>query len=266
MPNVNPWGVAAVLLTIGSFVVTWNFAKRTSVIVRLAMFSAFVLLSAPAVLYTIYYLHLLPEMAWFYTLRSWTGSEFLAVFIGCAGGSLATFLPNMAMGVPLFGVIAFTAIPYLKPVLAPLEQSDLRNEWKDGVCLQSTASTCGPASISTILAAMGETTSEGEIVREAFTYSGGTEAWYLGRCLRSRGFEPEFEFEDEFDSRGRFPAMIGVRAGAAGHFIAVLSVSDGIVRFADPLVGLEELPIAEFARRNSFTGFRLSVANAAAAL
>jgi hypothetical protein len=41
---------------------------------------------------------------------------------------------------------------------------------------------------------------------------------------------------------------VGVRIGRAGHFIAVLDVSEGQVTVADPLSGEERLTLTEFKR------------------
>jgi len=55
--------------------------------------------------------------------------------------------------------------------------------------------------------------------------------------------------------------MVGVRHGRMGHFIAVLSIRDGLVTFADPLEGKKQMTLPEFQRRFQFSGFHLSVVN-----
>ncbi|MDE0835400.1 MAG: hypothetical protein OSA84_03505 [Akkermansiaceae bacterium] len=35
---------------------------------------------------------------------------------------------------------------------------------------------------------------ESELAAEAHSYTGGTEAWYLARCARSRGMDVRFDF------------------------------------------------------------------------
>lgn len=260
----DPWGAAAVLASVGTFIATWAFIRDRSVTERLLLFGLFAVLSIPALLFALYYWHIVPEMAWFYTLRSWTGSEFLAVFIGCAGGCIAAFLPRWALGFPLFGVLTLTSIPYLKPLLSPLAPESMHERWSGDVCLQSTLSTCGPASLCTILERFGYHASESEIARRAYSYTSGTEAWYLARMARHYGLHPKFDFRPGLPADLALPAIVGIRRGAVGgHFIVVLSMHDGSVTFADPLgaslPAIQTQPIEEFLRLHSRFGFHLSI-------
>src|SRR5260370_33026524 len=59
-------------------------------------------------------------------------------------------------------------------------------------CLQTTYSTCGPASSASLLQAFGQDASEQQLARESFTSKGGTEIWYLARAFRRRGFRTNF--------------------------------------------------------------------------
>ena len=223
------------------------------------MFGAFAVLAIPSLLFAVYYLHVLSERAWFYTFRSWTGTEFLVVFLGCTGGAAASLLHRFLLGVPLFAVIAVAVVPYVKPLMMPIPDSLFHEHWQDEVCLQSTPSTCGPASVSTIMKQLGGAPSEKATARAAHSYAGGTEAWYLARYVRSQGFRARFDFRETFTPSVGVPAVVGVRLGSAGHFIAVLEVSGDRVTVADPLRGKERLSLAEFYRRYEFTGFHMVI-------
>jgi len=150
-------------------------------------------------------------------------------------------------------------VPYLKPLIGPLPDREFREHQRGGICLQSTPSTCGPASVTTILWRLGAQTSEQATARAAFSYAGGTEAWYLARYVRSKGFAPRFDFRRTFSPSVGLPAMVGVRLGSVGHFIAVLDISGDQVTFADPLSGQERIPLSEFQRRYQFTGFHMVI-------
>src|SRR5829696_5449046 len=113
----NPMGAAAVVLSLGAFVLAHHQLRHRSVTARSGVTVLFALLSTPALLFGIYYLHILPEHACFYTLRSWRGSELLVVFLGAAAGAFASLLPRSLLVVPLFGLVAVGAVPHLKPVL-----------------------------------------------------------------------------------------------------------------------------------------------------
>ncbi len=256
---MNLIGVLAVVTSVVAFGFThWKLCQKP-LLTRSVTFGVLAILSIPALLSTIYYFHVLPEVAWFYTMRSWRGSEFLVIFLGAAGGAAAALLPRWLVVFPLFGSICLAVVPYLKPVINPLDLSSLNEEWDGDACLQSTSSTCGPASTASILRNLGVNSSESEIARAAFTSASGTEAWYLARYVRSRGLGARFNFNPTFSTSAGFPAMIGVRVGGYGHFIAVLDVRGDQVTYVDPLSGNSRLPTSEFLRRYEFTGFHMVV-------
>lgn len=256
---MNVTGIIAGVAAILSFALTYYVLGSRTARTRGAFLALFLLLSIPSLLVAAYYLKVLPERAWFYTLRASAGSELLIVFAGCAAGAAATFLPRLLMALPLSGLIAVGAIPYLKPLIMPLADSDFQETWKDGACLQSTSSTCGPASVSTILRRLGGDASEKEAARAAHTYQNGTEAWYLARYVRSKGFKAEFVFKEGFSPEVGLPAVIGVKLGDIGHFIPVLAANGKEVVIADPLQGEERIPMDEFLRRYGFTGFHMVI-------
>jgi predicted double-glycine peptidase len=257
---MNIPGLIAFGLSLGGFFVSHHFFRSQPRRIQLAGFLILGTLSIPALLFAAYYLHILPEKAWFYTLRSWPGSEMLAIFAGAAAGSFATFLPRFLLIVPLGLSMVVVAVPYLKMVMSPLDRTQQAERWKGNACMQSTPSTCGPASAASILRFMGHTASEGEIANAAHTTSRGTEAWYLARYFRARGLSPRFDFRETFSPSVTLPAIVGVRMSGFGHFIAVLKVEEGMVTLVDPLSGQQELKVKEFMKTHSFTGFHLSVA------
>jgi hypothetical protein len=259
---MNPLGAIAVILSLIAFTLTYRFLRQRSILVRLVCFLGFALLAIPSVIFTVYYLHILPERAWFYSLRSWAGTEFLVVFLGCATAAVASLLPRFLLGVPLFVLLAISIAPYVKPLLGPIPDNVFRELWEGDICLQITPSTCGPASVATILRHLGSQTTERATARAAFSYAGGTEAWYLARYVRTKGFTSRFEFCRTFSPSVGAPAIVGVRIGGAGHFIAVLAVTDDQVTFADPLRGEERMTIAQFQRRYEFTGFHMVISSA----
>lgn len=257
---MNLVAVIAVILAIAVFGFAYHALAKRSWKTRLGAFGILSLLSIPAVLFAVYYLHILPEKAWFYTLRSWHGSEFLILFAGAAAGAAASLLPRVLLGIPLFGLVGVGVVPYLKPILGPLPDSAFAENWKGNVCLQSTSSTCGPATVCTILKQLGGEVSEREAARAAYTYAGGTEAWYLARYVRAKGFEAQFVFGHPFSVAAGLPAMVGTQIGGVGHFIAVLSADGDMLTIADPLSGKERMTMADFERRYRFSGFTMVVA------
>ncbi len=99
---MNFIGLSAVVLSLAAFTWTYRLLRERSFEIRLGVRCGMAALAAPSVLFALYYLHVLPERAWFYTMRSWPGTEFLVVFLGCAGGAFASILPRSSLVVPLF--------------------------------------------------------------------------------------------------------------------------------------------------------------------
>jgi hypothetical protein len=256
---VNLLGLVGTALAVVACFAAWTYGRRLNVAMRVLLLGVFGILSVPSILFAGYYLHVLPETEWFYELRAARGSEFLAVFAGAAGGFFASLLPRLLLALPLAGVIGLTLLPYAKPMISPLDPSIVQDRWKDGACLQSTTSTCGPASLCTILRHLDVEGTEAEVARAAHSYSGGTEAWYLARVAREKGLSAEFDFTNGDIDSAELPAIAGVRIGGYGHFIVLLGVEGEVVTFVDPLEGKRSVPVGEFRKRYLLTPFRLVV-------
>ncbi len=205
---------------------------------------------------------MLGEPLWFYRLRTITGSELLASLAGFGAGWMQVrIVPQLKLSkigarflMPLLLVFVLT-LPYLKPVFRPLRKANLHEQWEDDVFLQSSFSTCGPASAATVLHYFGERVSERELAEEAFACASGTENWYLARALRRRGFTTTFSFDKELRV---LPAIAGVRlkeADNSGHFIALLERQGESLVTGDPMVGRRTNTLAELREKYDFTGF-----------
>jgi len=256
---MNLIGIAAIVLSVVGFAIFHKLLRHRSFPIRIRTLLVFALLAVPSILFSVYYLHVLPECGWFYALRSWPGSEFMVLFLGCAGGIAAALIPRKLLSLPLFAVLAIAVIPYVKPLMAPLSDNDFKDKWRRNACLQSTASTCGPASVATILRHFGINTTEQAVARAAYSYAGGTEAWYLARYIRGCGLSAHFVFCPTFSPEAGQPALVGVRIGNDGHFIAVLEIHDDQVTVADPLTGESQMNLARFKLLYEFTGFHMVI-------
>ncbi|MDB6032252.1 MAG: peptidase bacteriocin processing [Verrucomicrobiales bacterium] len=239
------------------------WAKRTNG--SFAQWTGWVLvavLALPGFFYVAYYSGRLGEPIWLYNLRSIPGSELLASLAGLVAGWIqvkaaphlklsATGRRILVPGLLFFGL----ALPYLKPVLRPLSASELRAVWEDGVCMQSSASTCGPASAATILRSLSKDVSEQELARESFSSGRGTENWYLARALRKRGLQVTFT-RDGLETV-QLPAIAGVKllAYGSGHFVAVLGREGDRYLIGDPLRGRFLSTRKELEEMYRFTGF-----------
>ncbi|MBU3955990.1 hypothetical protein KJ633_05965 [bacterium] len=168
----------------------------------------FFLLCIPALSFAAYYLHLLETPVWYYEFRSVNNIEILSALCGLFAGFMETdkkyekrlqrtFLRKKYLKMSLLLIF----LPFVKPVLTPVALFfDLNNQWKDGVCLQSTPSTCGPCSLAITLKYYGVDASEKEVARASYTSLTGTEIWYLARYAKKKGFVVAY-YEKEISVR-----------------------------------------------------------------
>lgn len=247
--------MAAILLAI----LSERFCRRLNSTQRLGLALGLSTLSLPGLLFSVHYLHVLPEWQWFYELRSLRASELLLAIPLPAAVAWSRFLNRPLVLASYAAAVCMLFIPFAKPILRPLDRSQLRDQWKESACLQSTESTCGPSSAATILRRLGHLeVSEASLSEQAWTTSSGTEAWYLARSIRKHGARTEFQF-DRFPGKVDLPGILGVRLGSIGHFIAVLRHEGDRWVICDPLIGKETVSLKELERRYHFTGFFLHV-------
>ena len=268
--RVNLIFIPTLLLSLALFVIGDRIAARHGRGRLVSAWAAVAALAAvPALLFAVYYAHLLDSAIWFYQFRSFPYSELLAAGLGLGTGLAAgavrraSFARDSAIfrgvvpGVIVFCFALLLVIPYAKPVIAPV-RVEFRERWSNGVCLQSTPSTCGPASAATLLRWFGHPASERALARECFSYGGGTENWYIARALRHRSLEVRYVQLPVQPVLLPFPSIAGTQIGGrggAGHFIAILANLNGQYLIGDPIGGRYLLAPDELRSRYYFTGF-----------
>lgn len=134
----------------------------------------------------------------------------------------------------------------------------------DGVCLQQTAYTCGPAAAVTGLRLLGIQASESELsVLAGTSPQGGTSELALSIALSRRfaadGLKTEYrEFKDLEALRVAGTVLVDVKFGfLVDHWICVREVSGTHVVAGDPLVGWQTLTHDEFLAKWRHTGLVL---------
>lgn len=206
-------------------------------------------------LFAAYYLHFFDSWAWFYNFRAAPYSELAASGLGLGAGTIHRWIGGKPLAPAVLFAVLF--VPYAKPLLSPVDLTKLSAEKTGEACLQSTPSTCGPASAASLLRTFGIQASERELAEEAMTSRSGTEVWHLARALRRRGIASTAITDGAIHA----PAIAGVLLrGNSGHFIAVMSVNSETVTIMDPMHGVSTLTHAELTKRYRFTGFFLVLA------
>jgi len=160
--------------------------------------------------------------------------------------------------------------PFLAPAFNQRELAALRTRVDaDGVCLQGTGYTCGPAAAVTALRRLGLPAEEGELALLAHTSAAsGTQPDVFADILRQRyaahGLSVEYRpFRDLAELRQAGLTLAVVKfALFIDHYVTVLEVADDFVVIGDPLTGRERLSREEFVRRWRFNGVVLRCGNA----
>lgn len=252
---------------LGAFSLFWlgRFAAQriTSRPAKFVVFAIGIALAMPGLLFVLYYAHFFDDAVWFYTFRALRFTELAAGGLGFAMGLLQGWLEPDTWGESLLLPLALSIlvfIPFVKPLLSPLDSAELKSRVQDGVVLQSTPSTCGPASAASILRGLGYPATEKELAKESFTSRSGTENWYLARALRRRGLDVQFRVQRSLADPIPSPAIAGVvLPGGVGHFIAILENNGRQITIADPLDGKHVLETLTVRDRFNFTGFFMTV-------
>lgn len=265
---MNPffWPTAAVSILLFWMGYRLNRVSRSPWHIVLLWVTA-LFLAAPGVLFTTYYTGWLGEPLWLYRFRAVSGSEISAAGMGLLAGVIQSSRESWPrfkrftsrLGVPtILAVVLF--VPYLKPLARPLQLPESPKGWLNNVCLQSTVSTCGPASAATLTRLANKPIEEYELARECFTSGKGTENWYLARALRRHGMTIEFLKTEPSTAELPYPAIAGVKLShGSGHFIPILGKEGSSYIVGDPMVGSEVKSLTELQQEYQFTGFFLIV-------
>lgn len=257
-------GLVFVIMLVIGVVIAQRFAGTPSWVLALVL----PLCCLPAVMYAGYYLHLVDEPVLLYRLRALNGSELLAGFIGLPMGWSAVQLGRShvrAVRLSTLGLAIapmLVVIPYAKMTTSPLDHSYLKDQWSEGICQQSTGSTCGPSSAATLLRSFGMSGDEASLAREANTTASGTEVWFLARALRARGLTVSFLLTPPNPTTLPYPSIAGTRLGGqsgTGHFIAILGREGDRYVIGDPLGRRELVRGEDLNAKRYFTGFFLLV-------
>ncbi len=265
---MNPLFIPTLVGTLVFFLVGIWLAKHAHTKLQIYSLAIFSFIAAiPAFLFAVYYVGVLGEAGWFYCFRALSGSEFSA----CGAGLLAGWLQSkrnqsqrirkqVSAGFIPFILLLCVGAPYLKQIFLRPDWNNFTDRWSEGVCMQSSESSCGPASAATLLKLAGQSATEKQIAQESFTSRRGTENWYLIRTLRRHGLNALYSIGRSNQRDLPFPSIVGVRLGGkngAGHFITILGRSGNRYVVGDPLSGREELDGTQLQERYYFTGFSI---------
>ncbi|MGA3266906.1 MAG: cysteine peptidase family C39 domain-containing protein [Verrucomicrobiota bacterium] len=159
-------------------------------------------------------------------------------------------------------ILSTSVWPFLMPALDRKALSLLKTHIDaDGVCIQTTDYTCGPAAAVTALHRLGLPAEEGRLAILSETSSAtGTEPDILAETLRREygkdGLSAECRpFKDIADLKRAGLTLAVVKFNVMeDHWVTVLEVTDSQVVIGDPLGGTMKMSYAEFLDRWRFMG------------
>jgi len=251
--------LALVLYRLGLFLEK-RAVSRTS---KIGLVFVSITAAVPGFLFVLYYTHLIDNAAWFYRLRGLPYTELAVGGSGLLAGVLNSWFAPETLGERVAVPAALTVVllvPFVKPLLDPIDLDRLHDNCEGEVCMQSTLSTCGPSSSATILKLLGRPSSEKELARECLTSRGGTEIWYIARAFERRSVHATVQIQPSDHLSPPSPSIAGVvLPGGAGHFIAIMSQTNEYITIGDPMKGKVLVKRADLKEYYHFTGFFLVV-------
>lgn len=156
--------------------------------------------------------------------------------------------------------------PFLAPMFNRSQLAQIQTHMDtDGVCLQSTDYTCGPASAVTALRKLGLPAEEGELaVLSGTSAATGTPPDLLAEVLRQKygkdGLTVNYRFfksVDELRQAGLTLAVVRF-SFLVDHYVTVLNVNNLAVKIGDPLNGIQTLSREDFQKEWRFCGIVLN--------
>jgi predicted double-glycine peptidase len=264
---MNLWLAAfvALLCALMGVALGWWFSRLRSPYWTIGYFIPLVLVVVYALAFHIPALLFMPPFSWMMMgLRKFAVFGFIATLILTTPLSRVPQKRNRIMISVLMVIMVFSMgiWPFIVPMVDREQLSRLQtNMDRNGICLQTTDYTCGPASAVTALRKLGLPAEEGQIaILSCTSFQEGTPedmlADALNRQYAAQGLSAKcrvFKSVAELKQAGLTLAVIKYGL-MVDHWVTVLEVTDSEVVIGDPLGGLDRLSYADFAKKWRFIG------------
>ncbi len=267
---MNLWLAATVslLCALAGVVLGRWFSRMRSPYWTIGYGIALVLVFAYALAFRVPTLLFVPPFSWIMMgIKKFATLGFVATLVLTTPLSRVPQARNRIMIAALMAVIVFfvSIWPFLAPMVDRKQLSRLQtNVDKNGICLQSTEYTCGPASAVTALRKLQLSAEEGQIaILSCTSDQQGTPTDMLAESLQSEYAKDGlvvkcrvFKSISELKQAGLTLAVVKYSL-LEDHWVTVLEVTNSEVIIGDPLAGLTRLSYDEFRKRWRFIGIVL---------
>ena len=173
---------------------------------------------------------------------------------------------RLVVSILMVALILFTSVwPMLAPAFNRNQLSTLKTRINgEGVCMQNTEYTCGPAAAVTALRKLGLPAEEGQLAIASLTSSEtGTPADILAEALQENygkdGLVAEYRtFKNISELKQAGLTLAVVKFGfMVDHWVTVFEVTDSQVIIGDPLNGIDKISHKDFLEKWRFEGIVL---------
>jgi hypothetical protein len=267
---MNLWLAAgvALLCALAGVVLGWWFSRLPSPYWTIGYEIPLVVILAYALAFRVPTIMFMPPFSWMMMgIKKFATLGFVATLILTTPLSRVPQARLRMMIAVLMAVIVFfkSIWPFLAPMIDRGQLSRLQTKLdEDGICLQSTEYTCGPAAAVTALRKLRLPAEEGQVAILSCTsdqegtpadmLADGLQKEYGGRGLlvKCRSFKNVSELKEA----GLTLAVVKYSL-LEDHWVTVLEVTDAAVIIGDPLGGLTRLSYADFCKRWRYIGIVL---------
>lgn len=267
---MNLWLAAfvALLCALAGVVLGWWFSRLRSPYWTIGYFMPLVLIFAYALAFRFPTIMFTPPFSWtMMGIKKFAAFGFIATLVLTTPLSRVPQKRNRVMIAALMAfVVFFMAIwPFLAPMVDRGQLSRLKTHMDhNGICMQSTDYTCGPAAAVTALRKLGLPAEEGKIaILSCTSFQEGTPTDMLADALQNEygrdGLVVKcrvFKTISELKQVGLTLAVIKYGL-LVDHWVTVLDVTDSEVVIGDPLGGIGRLSYEEFSKEWRFIGIVL---------
>ena len=179
----------------------------------------------------------------------------LGLSIGRVNRKLWIILAMLTVLVIAASLVSFVT-PLAVPVAMRLVLENLQTTFsKDGICIQTTGFTCGPAAAVTALRQLGIEAQEGKLAITAKCTLKSTTNELLANAIKKlygkKGIDCSIRNFGSIDQlKGNCPLIAGIKLSSViDHYTAVLEVTDDKVIVGDPIAGKKEWSYEDFKKK-----------------